>query len=91
MNPWCISVDTARRWESVFSKKNQKLVQLTSDLVDEVWKDRPEEEILPVSIQHLEFSGRSVSEKLGDLRDKLTQKKAYALIITALDEVCSVK
>ncbi|MQL82776.1 hypothetical protein Taro_015236 [Colocasia esculenta] len=87
VNPWCISVDTARRWESAFSKRSQKLVQLKSDLVDEVWKDRPAEEILPVSIQPPEFSGRSFTEKVKDLRDKLSREKAYGIIITALDEV----
>ncbi|CAA7404257.1 unnamed protein product [Spirodela intermedia] len=94
VNPWCISVDTARRWETAFSKKNQNLVQLANDLVDEVWKDRPAEEILPVSIQQLEFSGLSVSEKLKDLRGKLTQEKAYGIVITALDEVawlCNIR
>ncbi|XP_078442040.1 aminopeptidase P1 [Wolffia australiana] len=87
VNPWCVSVDTARRWESVFIKKRQKLVQLANDLVDEVWKDRPAEEILPVSVQPLEFSGRSVSEKIRNLRGRLSQEKAYAIVITALDEV----
>lgn len=44
-----------------------------------------------MTIQPLEFSGRSVSEKLKTLREKLTQEKAYGIVITALDEVRTLK
>ncbi|KAL2498439.1 aminopeptidase P1 [Abeliophyllum distichum] len=57
VDPWCVSVDTAQKWERAFAKK-QKLVQTSTNL-----------------------------EKLKDLREKLVQEKARAIIITALDEV----
>lgn len=56
------------------------------NLVDEVWKDRPPVEINPVIVHPLEFAGRSVEEKLKDLRQKLIQEKARGIIFTALDE-----
>lgn len=86
-DPWCVSVETAQRWEQAFLKEKQKLFQLSSNLVDEVWKDRPSADILPVTIHPLKFSGRTVAEKLKDLRKKLKVEKANAIIITALDEV----
>ncbi|CAA3007692.1 probable Xaa-Pro aminopeptidase P [Olea europaea subsp. europaea] len=87
VDPWCISVDTAQKWERAFSKKQQKLVQTSTNLVDEVWISRPLLEINPVIVHPPEFSGSSVQEKLKDLREKLVQEKARAIIITALDEV----
>nr|XP_010943162.1 aminopeptidase P1 isoform X1 [Elaeis guineensis] len=87
IDPWCVSVETAQRWEQAFLKKKQKLFQLSSNLVDEVWKDRPSADILPVTIHPLKFSGRTVAEKLKDLRKKLKVEKANAIIVTALDEV----
>ncbi|XP_022775276.1 probable Xaa-Pro aminopeptidase P [Durio zibethinus] len=87
VDPWCVSVDTAQRWERAFAKKQQKLVQTSTNLVDEVWKNRPPTEINPVVVHPLEFSGRSVAEKLKDLREKLANAKARGIIITALDEV----
>ncbi|CAN6372269.1 unnamed protein product [Urochloa humidicola] len=87
INPWCISVDSAQRYEHAFSKKHQALFQLSSDLVDEVWKDRPPVEPRPVIVHPVEFAGRSVSEKIKELREKLVHEKASAIIITALDEV----
>ncbi|TYK12643.1 putative Xaa-Pro aminopeptidase P [Cucumis melo var. makuwa] len=87
VDPWCVSVDTAQRWIHAFSKKEQKLVQTTTNLVDEVWKNRPSPEINPVMIHPLEFTGRSVEDKLKTLRTKLSQEKAHGLIVTGLDEV----
>ncbi|CAO2144341.1 unnamed protein product [Urochloa humidicola] len=87
INSWCISVDSAQRYEHAFSKKHQTLFQLSSDLVDEVWKDRPPVEPRPVIVHPVEFAGCSVSEKIKELREKLVHEKASAIIITALDEV----
>ncbi|XP_039114032.1 aminopeptidase P1 [Dioscorea cayenensis subsp. rotundata] len=87
VDPWCVSVETAQRWEQAFSKKNQRLIQLSVNLVDEVWKDRPPAQYSPVIVQPLEFAGQAVSDKLVNVREKLTREKAYGIIITALDEV----
>ncbi|XP_026433181.1 aminopeptidase P1-like isoform X1 [Papaver somniferum] len=86
VDPWCVSVDTAQRWENAFAKKQLKLVQLGTNLVDEVWENRPPPEVNPVSVQPLEFAGRSVAEKLKDLREKLLKEKARGIIFTTLDE-----
>ncbi|XP_019423460.1 PREDICTED: probable Xaa-Pro aminopeptidase P [Lupinus angustifolius] len=87
VDTWCISIDTAQRWERAFSGKQQKLVETTKNLVDEVWINRPPAEINAVTIQPLKFAGRSVGDKLKDLRKKLVQEQARGIIFTALDEV----
>ncbi|KAM0057674.1 putative xaa-Pro aminopeptidase [Helianthus debilis subsp. tardiflorus] len=84
---WCISVETAQKWKSLFAKKQQNLVPTTKNLVDEVWNDQPQAEINPVHVHPLKFSGCSVSDKLKDLRENLKKEKARAIIITTLDEV----
>lgn len=84
---WCISVDTAQRWEHTFAKKQQKLVHTSTNLVDEVWKSRPLAEVNDVIVHQLEFSGRSVADKLKGLREQLKQEKARGIVITTLDEV----
>lgn len=84
-----MSVDTANRWERAFAKKQQKLIPTTTNLVDEVWTSRPPPEINPVLVHPLEFAGRSVEDKLKDLREKLVKEKARAIVLSALDEVIS--
>ncbi|EEF37229.1 aminopeptidase P1 isoform X2 [Ricinus communis] len=87
VDPWCVSVDTAQRWEGAFAEKKQKLVQTATNLVDEVWKNRPPAETNPVVVHPLEFTGRSVADKLKNLRVKLKHEKACGMIIATLDEV----
>ncbi|XP_027360008.1 aminopeptidase P1 isoform X1 [Abrus precatorius] len=87
VDPWCISIDTAQRWERAFAGKQQRLVQTTKNLVDEVWINRPPAEINAVIVHPLKFAGRSVANKLKDLRKKLVQDQARGIIFTALDEV----
>ncbi|KAL6953172.1 actin patch protein [Sarracenia purpurea var. burkii] len=87
IDPWCVSVDTAQKWQHAFAKKQQKLVQTNTNLVDEVWKNRPPVQINPVNVHPLEFAGCSVTDKLKNLREKLKEEEARAIIITLLDEV----
>lgn len=87
VDTWCVSVDTAQKWERAFAKKQQKLVQTPKNLVDEVWKNQPPAETNPVVVHPLEFAGRSVADKLKKLREKLVKEKSRAMIITTLDEV----
>jgi Xaa-Pro aminopeptidase len=87
IDPCCISVDTAHRWQQVFSKHGQKLVSLKENLVDKVWENRPPHVVAPVCIQPLEFTGKSAKDKISELRGKLDQEKAYAIVVTTLDEV----
>jgi Xaa-Pro aminopeptidase len=70
-----------------FSGKKQKLFQLSSNLVDQAWKDRPAAEALAVVVQPPEFAGCSVQEKLKDLREKLLKENAHGIIFCSLDEV----
>ena len=84
VDPWCISIDTAQRWEHAFTKKHQKLVQTMKNLVDEIWTNCPPAEIKAVVVQPLEFAGRSVIDKLLDLRKKFVQEHAQGLVVTAL-------
>lgn len=88
IDPWCVSVETAQKWECALSNKQQKLVQTLTNLVDEVWKNRPQPELNLVTVHPLEFAGRSVADKLKDLREKLTEEKARGIVIATLDEVC---
>lgn len=72
------------------SKHGQKLVPLKENLVDKVWENRPPHVVAPICIQPLAFTGRTAKDKISDLRGKLGQEKAYAIVVTTLDEVISM-
>lgn len=59
---------------------------MTTNLVDEVWTSRPPPEANPIVVHPIKFSGRSVEDKLKDLREELLQEKSRAIVLTSLDE-----
>ena len=67
IDPCCISIDTAHRWQQAFSKHGQKLFPLRENLVDKVWENRLPYVVAPVYIQPLNFLGKSAKDKISDL------------------------
>uniref|UniRef100_K7LND7 Creatinase N-terminal domain-containing protein n=1 Tax=Glycine max TaxID=3847 RepID=K7LND7_SOYBN len=67
VDPWCISIDTAQRWEY---------------FVDEVWINCLLAEINAVIVHPLNFAGRSVADKLKDVRKKPVQEQAQDSIFS---------
>lgn len=73
--------------EKELSSGGKKLIAVVQNLVDEVWKDRPERPLNPVMVHNLEFAGKTVSEKLTDVRAEMTDAGCETLVLTALDEI----
>ncbi|KAJ8613881.1 hypothetical protein CTAYLR_008685 [Chrysophaeum taylorii] len=65
--------------------KGAEMLFLESNLVDEVWTDRPALPSKPLRVHPLKLAGESVASKLSRVREATT---ADALVVAALDEVC---
>mmetsp|Transcript_48826 Transcript_48826/g.104216 ORF Transcript_48826/g.104216 Transcript_48826/m.104216 type:complete len:705 (-) Transcript_48826:323-2437(-) len=97
IDPYVHSVDEAERYKAALSKASRSLtlVPLTgANLVDAVWDaawaDSHTRPPRPQSIARalpLEFSGRSVTEKLDLVASSLLDARASAYLVSALDEV----
>ena len=57
------------------------------DAAGELWEDRPPVPDAPIEIQPLELAGRTVADKLADIRQALKKNGANALIVSQLDEI----
>lgn len=57
------------------------------DLVDRVWTDRPAISKEPVWELDAAYAGRSREDKLAAVRDRMREKQADVLLMTALDEI----
>ena len=57
------------------------------DLVDHVWTDRPAISTEPVWELDAAYAGRSREDKLAAVRDRMREKQADVLLMTALDEI----
>lgn len=58
------------------------------DLAGEIWEDRPKMAAEPVWILEDKYAGKSRVEKLAALREKMQEKHADCILISALDEIC---
>lgn len=78
-----------KNWEELKEKlnhKNRKLVDFP--LLKDLWTDRnPNAEKNPIYIQPIERAGKSVADKLNDIRQKMEEMEASVHIISSLDDV----
>jgi len=64
------------------------LVTLDINLVDKVWgESRPPLPLSPFRVHPLEYAGKSVAEKVGEIRKEMESKKATMSIFCTLDDV----
>lgn len=58
------------------------------DLVGSIWNDRPEPRYSTAYILEQKYTGKSVKEKLSEVRALLAEKKCDATVIGALEDIC---
>lgn len=75
--------------EELQNKLKEKNVTFSykDDLVGMLWKDRPELPKEPVFILDMKYAGKSVQEKLTDLRRTMKEKHAAIHILTSLEDI----
>ena len=72
--------------ERALSKKDVKIVY-DQDLVSEIWKDRPalpKDEIFELDVK---YAGKSLQEKVSDVRNVMQHNQATKLVISSLDDI----
>lgn len=57
------------------------------DIAGECWENRPEMPAEPLRVINEELSGRSISDKLSDVRERLKKDRADSVVISALDDI----
>lgn len=67
---------------------NHNLVALDTNPIDTLWYDRPQEDLSPIQIKPIQYSGQESAEKRQTIATKMENENVDALIITALDSIC---
>lgn len=81
---------STRAWATLavaFENEGCVMTAVKENLVDLVWDDQPgppSSELLALDVK---FAGKLVSQKLIEIREKMTEQSAKVLIVTALDEI----
>ncbi|USE36429.1 aminopeptidase P family protein [Endozoicomonas sp. SCSIO W0465] len=89
----CVGFDGAT--QSLSNVRNLKMkladksvtLKFDHDLLNDIWTDRPALPAEPVFIHEDFYSGRSLTEKVADVRKILQERKATELLITTLDDI----
>lgn len=63
------------------------LEHITSAALDEIWVGRPKRTSNPIIELALHFCGKTIKEKLDDVRAEMRAKDCSLLMLTALDEI----
>lgn len=88
VDPSVVTAPDARKLADKIKKKGGEYKAVSENLVDLVWaSERPSRPVEPVIVQPLEFSGKSFTDKLDDLRKELEKRKALGFVVSGLDEI----
>ncbi len=84
----CQAIDAVDGLRNAFasSGKSVKLVN-APDMLNALWTDRPQIPQTPITTLSSKLTGMSRADKLAWIRSQMTQKKADAILLTALDEI----
>ncbi|MDR2206292.1 MAG: aminopeptidase P family protein [Flavobacteriaceae bacterium] len=75
-------------WELLSEKLNSKNITLADvPLLKEIWNPRPAPSKNPIFTHPVERAGKSVTEKLADIRQKMEDKDTDVHIVSSLDDV----
>ncbi|MEF8832354.1 MAG: aminopeptidase P family protein [Candidatus Thermoplasmatota archaeon] len=80
-----LTIDAVSDLEDEFTEEIELVTDI--DLVDEIWKDRPQISKNDIFIHEVEFAGKDRREKIEDIMEKMEEKDSDVFLITKLDEV----
>lgn len=86
-DPWVLSVGAAEELGQVLEDGGARFLALSPNLVDELWTDRPPAPRTALLACPLEWTGRSMAEKVDEIRRALARRNAEATVVVKLDQI----
>ena len=81
-----ISVKNGQAYDTIVEAKDAS-IKYNSDLIDEIWTDRPPLSEKPAFKLDLKYAGESTSSKLKRVREEMSKVDANVHVITSLDDI----
>ncbi len=83
-----ITAAEGKRYEEKFASKEKSInIVYSMDLADDIWSERPAFPAGEVWVVSEELAGKSVVDKLADVRRRLLEEGAESLFLTKLDDL----
>jgi Xaa-Pro aminopeptidase len=86
-DPWLHSKGWVQAARAALADKNAELVAVATNPVDAVWPDRPQPSTARLVVHPDALAGRTSADKRRDVAEWLAQKKADAVVLSALDSI----
>jgi len=87
VDPQVMSLAAAERFEQALAARGVSVRYLARNLVDELWRDRPEPSAAPLRLHGTRFSGEGTARKLARVREAVRSAGARAHVLGALDAI----
>ncbi|KAK4879209.1 hypothetical protein RN001_007355 [Aquatica leii] len=82
-----ISYSVWKDFQSELQLYGHKLVSVDANLIDIIWVDRPLPSKNPIAPLELKYSGKTIGDKMKDVRIHMENMHATILVLSALDEI----
>ncbi len=86
-DPWLHTRAWVNQATQALADKGAELVAVDTNPVDAIWPDRPARSDAKLVVHDDRFAGQSAAEKRAAMADWLTEKKADAVVLSALDSI----
>ena len=87
IDPFLISIRSWEKTSKPLKEKNITLVNITENLVDNVWTSRPIEKLKKVDVQLYKYTGKYWYDKVKDVQKEIKKVGAIAHVVQELDSV----
>ncbi len=84
-DPKLFTIAQIKKYQEKFEGKNIKLIETETNLIDEIWEDRPKPDKSEVFILDKKFTGKTAQEKIREITKNL---KADNLLLTNSESIC---
>jgi Xaa-Pro aminopeptidase len=90
-DPWLHTTSWVKAFEAALAKRGVKLKAVARNPVDRLWgRERPPSPLGAVTVQPIEYAGRSAEDKIVDLQKALKADGRDAVILTLPDSIAWV-
>lgn len=89
-DPWLHTSAWVKEATKALAERGAELVPVQSNPIDRVWADRPSPSDAKLAVYDNQSAGRSSAEKRADIATWLDERKADAVVLSALDSIAWV-
>ncbi|MEG3181337.1 aminopeptidase P family protein [Sphingomonas sp. LT1P40] len=86
-DPWLHTRGWVEEARKALAEKGAELVAVTANPIDAVWAERPQPSDAKLSVQADTTAGKTSAAKRADIADWLAERKADAVVLSALDSI----